>query len=177
MYFLPELIRLCFGDTEGPGAAFGVAGVFPDGPDVFLKEAVGVSEGEGSERGVIENLPEGLWEEGGLVGLGSYFFFLCLLFLDGGYLNGTDICNLLQLVFIVFVCARRVCCGAIMPKDPLMSEREGPEGLEHIHAELSSFPSDGACRSCWGTGRGCSGGSGTINLERGGGRRGGHYGQ
>lgn len=104
---------MCFGNAEGPGAAFGVAGVFPNGLDVFFEKAVGVAEREGGEGGVVEDLPKGL--------------------------NGTDTCNLLQLIFIVIVCAR-VCCRAIMPKSPFMAERERPEGLEHIHAELGSFP-------------------------------------
>lgn len=108
---------MCFGHTEGPGAAFGVTGVLPDGFDIFFEEAVGVPEREGDEGGVVEDLPEGL--------------------------NGTDTCNLLQLIFIVIICARGVCRGAIMPKGPFMAERKRPEGLEHIHAELGSFPRDG----------------------------------
>lgn len=67
-----------FGDAEGPGAAFGVAGVFPDGFDIFFEEAVGVSEREGGEGGVVEDLPEGLW---GVSGVG-FLIFWCLLFGD-----------------------------------------------------------------------------------------------
>lgn len=72
MYFLPKLVRVGFGYAEGPGAAFGVAGVFPDGLDIFFEEAVRVSEREGGEGGVIEDLPEGL--DGGISGVGFFFF-------------------------------------------------------------------------------------------------------
>lgn len=64
--FFPELVGVGFGHAEGPGAAFGVAGVFPDGLDVFLEEAVGVPQGEGGEGGVVEDLPEGLFGAGGV---------------------------------------------------------------------------------------------------------------
>ena len=57
--FLPESVGLRLGHTEGPRAAFDVAGVLPYGLHAPLEEVDGIFQLEGVEGEGVQDLPKG----------------------------------------------------------------------------------------------------------------------